>query len=817
MLLSTTGSRADSSTGGSSGLPDGGGYRDASPEAANATPDVGVDRGPDASVETRPDVGTDSRAADGRSDMARDSEVGAMEAGRTDGSNQDLQTDGSPSDRVDGGADARLDGSLDMRTDSSLDARIDGGITDLGDTRDAFDGGSPRLRLLAGVLGGPGAQDGEGSAAQFYFPSGVASDGAGNLYVADSANNTIRKIVAATGAVTTLAGSVGVTGSADGTGTAALFLSPQGLASDGAGNLYVADSANSTIRKVVIAGGVVTTFAGSATVTGSADGTGTAARFDHPLSVASDGSGNLFIADAGNNTIRKIVISTGEVTTLAGTARTAGSADGTGTAARFNFPQGVASDGAGNLFVADSDNSTIRRIVIATGEVTTLAGTAGAAGSDDGTGATARFNSPKGITIDGAGDLMVADLGNNTIRKVVLATGAVTTLAGSAGATGSLDGVGFDVGSGALFDGPGDVASDGVGNLFVADTNNHALRKIVIATGAVTTLVGSAAGGSAGHDDGPATAARFLNPFGVASDGAGNLFVADSANATIRKIAVATGVVTTLAGSAETPGSDDGTGSGARFDDPIGVASDGAGNLFVADCGSHTIRKVVIATGVVTTLAGSAATPGSDDGAGAAARFYFPGALAVDGVGNLFVADAGNHTIRKVVIAGGIVTTLAGSAGSTGSDDGTGAAARFDEPAGLAVDSSGNLFVADAAMRTIRKIVIATAAVSTLAGSVGNLGSDDGTGTAARFDTPGALATDNMGNLFVADSGKDTIRKIHIATQLVTTVVGTPGRWEIVLGPLPAEIATPMGLAFLPSGELVISDHTGNVVLAAQF
>ena len=761
MLLSTTGSRADSSTGGSSGLPDGGGYRDASPEAANATPDVGVDRGPDASVETRPDVGTDSRAADGRSDMARDSEVGDMEAGRTDGSSRDLRADGSPSDRIDGGADARLDGSLDMRTDSSLDARIDGGITDLGDTRDAFDGGSPRLRLLAGVLGGPGAQDGEGSAAQFYFPSGVASDGAGNL--------------------------------------------------------YVADSANSTIRKVVIAGGVVTTFAGSATVTGSADGTGTAARFDHPLSVASDGSGNLFIADAGNNTIRKIVIATGEVSTLAGTARTAGSADGTGTAARFNFPQGVASDGAGNLFVADSDNSTIRRIVIATGEVTTLAGTAGAAGSDDGTGATARFNSPKGITIDGAGDLMVADLGNNTIRKVVLATGAVTTLAGSAGATGSLDGVGFDVGSGALFDGPGDVASDGVGNLFVADTNNHALRKIVIATGAVTTLVGSAAGGSAGHDDGPATAARFLNPFGVASDGAGNLFVADSANATIRKIAVATGVVTTLAGSAETPGSDDGTGSGARFDDPIGVASDGAGNLFVADCGSHTIRKVVIATGVVTTLAGSAATPGSDDGAGAAARFYFPGALAVDGVGNLFVADAGNHTIRKVVIAGGIVTTLAGSAGSTGSDDGTGAAARFDEPAGLAVDSSGNLFVADAAMRTIRKIVIATAAVSTLAGSVGNLGSDDGTGTAARFDTPGALATDNMGNLFVADSGKDTIRKIHIATQLVTTVVGTPGRWEIVLGPLPAEIASPMGLAFLPSGELVISDHTGNVVLAAQF
>jgi hypothetical protein len=696
-------------------------------------------------------------------------------------------------------------------TDGSFDVRLDGGPADLGNAHDASDGGLARLWLLAGVLGGPGAQDGEGAAAQFYFPSGVASDGADNLYVADSANNTIRKIAVATRATTTLAGSVGVAGSADGTGAAAQFYSPQGLATDGAGNLFVVDSANNTIRKVVIATGVVTTFAGSAVAAGSDDGTGAAARFAYPQGVASDGAGNLFVTDAANYTIRKIVIATGKVTTLAGTAGAAGSDDGTGATARFNFPQRVTCDGAGNLFVTDSGNNTIRRTVIATGRVTTLAGSAPAAGSDDGTGAKARFTAPQGITNDGAGNLFVADSVNNTIRKVVIATGAVTTLTGSAGLTGSSDGTGAE----ALFNGPGDVASDGAGSLIVADTNNHAIRAVVIASGAVTTLAGSAS--SAGRDDGPAATARFQAPIGVASDGAGNLLVADSANHTIRKIVLATQTVSTLAGFAGKAGSDDGTGAAALFDDPQGVASDGAGNLFVADSDNHTIRKVVVATGVVTTLAGDPTTPGSDDGAGAAAQFNTPLAVVSDGAGNLFVADSGNHTIRRVVIADRTVTTLAGSAGSAGSADGTGAIARFDTPSGLAVDGAGSLFVADAGNRTIRKLVIATAAVSTLAGSVGAAGDDDGVGTAARFDTPCALVCDSAGNLFVADSGKNTIRKIHVATQLVTTIVGTSGRWENVLGPLPGEIASPAGLAFLPTGELVLTDRVGNVVLAAQF
>ena len=769
-----------SSIGQSDGPPagtDGGGSNDApAADVANA-PDGGVGRGPDASVEDRPNVGTDG-GADSRPDMARVGDAGAMDAGTTDG---------------------------------SFDARIDGGPADLGDAHDASDGGLARLWLLAGVLGGPGAQDGEGAAAQFYFPSGVASDGADNLYVADSANNTIRKIVVATRATTTLAGFAGVSGSADGTGAAAQFYAPRGLASDGAGNLFVVDSANNTIRKVVIATGVVTTFAGSAVAAGSDDGTGVAARFAYPQGVASDGAGNLFVTDAANYTIRKIVIATGKVTTLAGTAGAAGSDDGSGATARFSFPQGVTSDGAGNLYVTDSGNNTIRRIVIATGKVTTLAGSAGAAGSDDGSGAKARFTFPRGVASDGVGNLFVADSVSNTIRQIVIATGAVTTLTGSAGLMGNSDGTRAD----ALFDGPGDVASDGAGSLIVADTNNHAIRAVVIASGAVTTLAGSAS--SAGRDNGPATTARFQAPIGVASDEAGNLLVADSGNHAIRKIVLATQTVSTLAGFAGKAGSDDGTGAGALFDDPQGVASDGAGNLFVADSGNHTIRRVVLATGVVTTLAGDPTTPGSDDGAGSAAQFNTPVALVCDGAGNLFVADSGNHTIRKVAIADRVVTTVAGSPGIPGSADGMAATARFDTPSGLAVDRAGNLFVADTGNRTIRRLAMATAAVSTLAGSVGTAGDDDGLGTAARFDTPGALVCDSAGNLFVADSGKNTIRKIHLATQLVTTVVGTSGRWENVLGPLPGEIASPSGLAFLPTGELVLTDRVGNVVLATQF
>ncbi|MDD5762115.1 MAG: hypothetical protein PHP88_06335, partial [bacterium] len=261
---------------------------------------------------------------------------------------------------------------------------------------------------MAGAAGYSGYADGTGTAARFSSPNGITTEGT-YLYVADSGNNTIRKIVISSGAVTTLAGTAGSSGSTDGTGTAARFSSPYGITTDGT-YLYVADSGNNTIRKIVISSGAVTTLAGTAGYSGYADGTGAAARFYIPYGITMDGN-YLYVADSGNNTIRKIVISSGAVTTLAGTAGSSGSTDGTGTAARFYDPYGITTDGT-YLYVVDSGNNTIRKIVISSGAVTTLAGTAGYSGYADGTGTAARFHDSYGITTDDT-NLYVADSGNN--------------------------------------------------------------------------------------------------------------------------------------------------------------------------------------------------------------------------------------------------------------------------------------------------------------------------------------------------------------------------------------------------------------------
>jgi sugar lactone lactonase YvrE len=327
----------------------------------------------------------------------------------------------------------------------------------------------------------------------------------GNIYVAESKNNSIRKIGTA-GTVATLAGSAqlevngqNAESNVDGTGRSARFSGPAAVATDAAGNVYVADSGNRTIRKVTSAA-VVTTLAGQARLAGSEDGPGTSARFAYPEAVATDGKGSLYVTDGGNHTIRKITAdgTNWVVTTLAGLARSPGSADGVGTDARFNDPCGIAVDGAGNIYVADQGNNIIRKVALVGTNwvVTTLAGMAGSYGSVDGTGSEARFNYPGGVAVDSAGNVYVADFGNCTIRKITPA-GAVTTLAGLAGKSGTADGTGSD----GRFSLPSSVAVDKSGNVYVADSGNHTIRKIT-AAGVVMTLAGSS--GNAGAIDGTA-------------------------------------------------------------------------------------------------------------------------------------------------------------------------------------------------------------------------------------------------------------------------------------------------------------------------
>ena len=331
-----------------------------------------------------------------------------------------------------------------------------------------------------------------------------------------------------------------------------LVLEP-GATTDSAGDVYVADFGNNLIRKIT-PGGVVTTLSGMAGVSGSAGGAGTVASFNGPDGVATDGVGNLYVADNGNSIIRKIALD-GVVTTLAGMAGVVGNTDGTGAAASFNHPTGVATDGAGNVYVADWGNNVIRKISPG-GVVTTFAGTAGVIGGSDGTGAAASFNSPAGIATDSVGNLYVADAANETIRKITPSR-VVTTLAGAVGVIGSVDGIGAE----ASFDDPAGIAIDSGGNLYVADATNETIRKITPG-GVVTTLAGTA--GVAGSADGTGTAASFNRPVGIAIDSEGNVYVVDGANDTTRKITIGS-VVSTLAGTAGVVGRADGIGAVASF------------------------------------------------------------------------------------------------------------------------------------------------------------------------------------------------------------------------------------------------------------
>jgi hypothetical protein len=640
------------------------------------------------------------------------------------------------------------------------------------------------------TLAGNGATldhtDGTGSNARFFNPTGVAIDSSGTIYVADGGDHTVRKITAG-GVVTTFAGASGLAGSADGAGGNARFVYPFAVAVDTSGNVYVTDVGDHTVRRIT-PGGLVVTIAGTAGVSGSADGVGTAALFNYPEGVAADAVGNVYVSDTGNSTIRKIAVN-GTVTTFAGAAGQNGTADGTGSGARFNYQAGLAIDTAGNLYVADQGNSAVRKINSG-GVVTTLAGSGGNSGSADGVGGNARFDHPTSVAVDGAGDVYVADTSNQLIRKISVSTNTVTTLSGRAGTGGNADGAGTV----ARFFYPFGITVTSGGSIYVADTGNHTIRA-VSAAGAVGTLAGAV--GVAGAVDGTGTGASFAYPGGLAVDTAGNVYVADHNNHTVRKV-TASGTVTTLAGAAGIPGSADGVGAAARFNGLTGVAVDVNGTVYVADAGSSTIRKIS-AGGVVTTFAGLAGVAGSSDGVGSAARFNAPQGIAVDGAGVVYVADTNNSTIRKIT-TDGTVTTLSGAAGQNGSGDGAVGSARFNGPYALTVDTFGNVYVADFSNGTIRKIT-AGGVVSTLAGVAGKVGYLDATGVQARFNQTYAIAVDANSNVYVADTNNRAIRKIT-SLGVVTTVNGGGG----------ARFYYPQGLAIDSGGNLYIADGDNQTI-----
>ncbi len=644
-------------------------------------------------------------------------------------------------------------------------------------------------------------------------------------------------------ALSLLSGQLGGGGSLDAAGAAARFSGPQGLAADGAGNLYVSDGSH--LRKVVIATGAVTTLARPAPAwLGKEhlfDKPGVLGLDSQPTALAYDSAGYLYFIDGYYNLIGRLAVATGALSVLAGDG--VGDADGVGTAASFHSPSGLAYDGAGNLYVADTINDSIRKVVVATGAVTTLAGSSKGGSPSDGVGTAARFGRPIALTYDGAGVLYVVDSFGAAVRRVEVKTGVVTTLAGSHKSQG--DGEVDGVGAAARFFDPRALAYDGIGGLYLIDvpavhtvpagptSYGTTLRRIDVATGAVSTLAGSPK--ETGRADGVGGSARFARSEALAYGGAGTLFVADSQNTELRKVVLATGAVTTLAGAAAAIGTADGAAGSTSFKGPEAVVDDGAGNLFVADRGNHTIREIAVATGAVRTLAGSPGVAGAADGSGTAARFNEPAGLAYDGAGTLYVADYNNNLIRKIAVATGAVSTVAGSRNPKdrsgdlpafyGTDDGPNASAKFSGPVGLAYDGAGSLYVADRGNDALRRIDLGTQMVSTLAGhpyrqtSYGPAcGSSDGIGRSAEVCKPDGLAYDRAGYLYVADTC--TIRKVGVATWLgrlgivsVTTVAGTPYLCEEKDGVgKEARFDEPAGLAYDGAGTLYVSDRRNGML-----
>jgi len=607
---------------------------------------------------------------------------------------------------------------------------------------DNVSGKAESVAAFAGGAGGPGFFDGSSAdPVRFDSPSGVAVIGT-NRFVADTKNHVIRKIDSS-GKVTTFAGAFGVADSTDGTGTAARFNSPTGITTDGT-FLFVTDTGNDTIRKIVISSGATTTLAGSAGNPGSTDNTvATNVRFDSPTGIAFyASSSSLFVADTNNHTIRQVFL-TGATRTFAGTAGVSGFADATGPDAQFTSPQGVAVIGT-IVYISDTGNHVIRQADWSgiEGVVTTLAGVPGSPGSGDTVPGPAQFNSPGGITTDGL-DLFVADTGNNTIRRVTQ-SGNVTTPAGLAGNKGSADGTGNT----ARFNAPkgiGTLFSGGSSVFYIADTENAAIRQLTLA-GDVTTIAGNPP--QAGLVNETGDDARFDAPAGVAIIG-DDVFVSDQGNNTIRKI-TSSGVVTSY--------------TGGVFTAPQGIVAHGS-DLYLADAGNNSIRKVD-SSGVVSTFAGSeSGNEGFTNDTGTAARFRGPKGIATDG-SFLYVADTGNHAIRKIELGTRIVTTVAGDGISGIPTDNP---SRFNSPEGIAVLGS-NLYVADTGNHAIQKVT-PTGGVSTFAGSNAGVPGfvDDTTGTAARFDTPRGITAVNS-TLYVADTGNHVVRTISTLRKVKTFV-----------------------------------------------
>jgi sugar lactone lactonase YvrE len=548
----------------------------------------------------------------------------------------------------------------------------------------------------------------------------IGIDAQGNIYMIT--NNRVRKVSAFTGIITTIAGN-GSVGSAGNGGPAinAQLGNPNAMAVDSIGNIYIADNNNNVIRKIDATTGIIDLLAGNGTAGFSGDGgPAVSAQLSYPADISVDNSGNILIAD--NNRIRKI--SGGIITTISGNGMAGYNGDDIPAAsASLYSPSNVHVSKTGNVYVNDVRNYAIRKITGATSIITSVVGnrTVGTSGIG-GQAASAQLYRPGSIAIDTAKNVYLSDFYNNKIYKITHSNGIITTVAG----TGE-QGVNIGNGGSALLakmGGPRGMSVDEAGNFYFIDFE-LSVRKVNISTGIITRVAGSETTYGFSGDGGPATSAKLNRATGTAIDKLGNLYIADQQNNCIRKVTALNGIISTVAGSGISGYAGDGTlATTAKLNNPSGVAVDNKGNIFVADNGNNVIRKVDAVSGIITTFAGTGTRGYSgDDSSAISATLNYPYALAADSSGNLYIADQFNSRIRKVMAATGIISTVAGSAtiGFNG-DSIHPALASINNPTGIVFDSDGIMYIADNVNNRIRKVKLELATIWT--GSISNDWSD---------------------------------------------------------------------------------------------
>jgi trimeric autotransporter adhesin len=628
-----------------------------------------------------------------------------------------------------------------------------------------------RLRLAAGVAFAGYSGDGsQATSAQLIYPSGSV-DSAGNLYIINGIAQRIRKVTPA-GVITTVAGNGSRGYSGDGgPAVSAQLADPYSVASDSAGNLYIADNGNYRIRKVT-PNGVITTMAGiGKSGYGGDGGPAVIAQIGRIFGIAIDSADNIYLADSENHRIRKVTPA-GIITTVAGSGSRGYSGDGgRATSAQLGWPRSIAADSAGNVFIADSENHRIRKVT-SEGVINAFAGNGIQGYSDEGGNAiSAQLDTPHSLAVDSAGNLYFVDAHNTSddisirIRKIT-PEGLITTIAGGYG-----KGVSFFGGDGgpaasAQLRNPSGVAVDSKGNLYVADKENRRIRKVTPA-GIISTIAG---GGTRRPPDAhPATTARLASPQGVAVDSAGNLYYADTKANWIRKVTSMGAIKGVAGGSSKESWSSFLAGEPIDLDrdsnGPYGIAVDSADNLYVADTYQQRIRKIT-PNGKTATIAGNGKCCDSgNSGKATSAQLGPPFGVAVDSAGNIYMADSMKHRIRKVT-PDGMITTIAGNGiGGYGGDGGPATSAQLSWPYGIAVDSSDNLYIADTQNNRIRKVT-ANGIITTVAGN-GNeaYAGDGGPAVSAQLRWPEGIAVDSAGNLYIADTGNNCIRKVTMASK----------------------------------------------------